>query len=46
MVFVKKCAEVILARDEDLPVDPLRDKPPVDKCPKCGHDKFVPERDF
>jgi len=32
----EKCNEVILARIEDCYVDPTIDKPPVDKCPKCG----------
>ncbi|MEM3910915.1 MAG: valine--tRNA ligase [Saccharolobus sp.] len=27
---------LIPAREEDLPVDPVKDKPPIDKCPKCG----------
>jgi len=32
----EKCEEVVLARSEDCYVDPTIDKPPVDKCPKCG----------
>lgn len=44
--YCEKCDEVILADEKDLPVDPLEDKPPVDKCPKCGHDKFIPEKDI
>jgi valyl-tRNA synthetase len=32
----KKCDEVVLARPEDCYVDPTIDKPPVNKCPKCG----------
>ncbi len=32
----EKCLEVVLARVEDCYVDPTIDKPPVDKCPKCG----------
>ncbi|MCK4365194.1 MAG: valine--tRNA ligase [Thermoplasmatales archaeon] len=32
----KKCNEVVLARIDDCYVDPTIDKPPVDKCPKCG----------
>jgi len=32
----EKCAEVVLARVEDCYIDPTIDKPPVDKCPKCG----------
>ncbi len=43
--YCSKCGEVILAREEDLPVDPLKDKPPVEKCPKCGNNKFIPEKD-
>ena len=31
-----KCNEVVLARIKDLYIDPTIDKPPVDKCPKCG----------
>jgi valyl-tRNA synthetase len=31
-----KCNHVVLARPEDCYVDPTIDKPPVDKCPKCG----------
>ncbi|UCF50505.1 MAG: valine--tRNA ligase [Thermoplasmatales archaeon] len=32
----EKCDEVVLARIEDCYIDPTIDKPPVDKCPKCG----------
>lgn len=32
----KKCDKVVLARPEDCYVDPTIDKPPVNKCPKCG----------
>jgi len=33
----EKCNEVVLARiPEDRHIDPTIDKPPVDKCPKCG----------
>jgi len=32
----EKCKEVVLARKEDCYIDPTIDKPPVDKCPKCG----------
>ena len=34
--FCTDCAEPVLARLEDLPVDPLADKPPADSCPACG----------
>ncbi len=43
--YCKKCDEVILAKEEQLPVDPLKDQPPVDKCPKCESTEFVPEKD-
>jgi len=43
--YCEKCSEPVFADEKDLPVDPLKDKPPMDKCPKCGHDKFTPESD-
>ena len=43
--YCKKCDEVILARIKDLPVDPLKDKAPVSKCPKCKGNEFIPEKD-
>jgi valyl-tRNA synthetase len=42
--YCAKCGEVKLARVEDLPVDPLTDKP-KGKCEKCGSSKFTPEKD-
>ncbi|MBA3063912.1 valine--tRNA ligase [Candidatus Woesearchaeota archaeon] len=44
--YCSKCDEVILAREEDLPVDPTTDKAPLDKCPKCGCNKLIPEKDI
>jgi valyl-tRNA synthetase len=32
----EQCEEVVLARPEDCYIDPTIDKPPVDKCQKCG----------
>ncbi|MGF3584106.1 MAG: valine--tRNA ligase [Thermoplasmatota archaeon] len=32
----EKCEHVVLARIEDCYIDPTKDKPPVEKCPKCG----------
>ncbi|MEM4702882.1 MAG: valine--tRNA ligase [Candidatus Pacearchaeota archaeon] len=43
--YCKKCDQVILAKEKDLPVDPLKDKPPLASCPKCHHNKFIPEKD-
>ncbi|WP_456475278.1 valine--tRNA ligase [Candidatus Pyrohabitans sp.] len=42
--YCKACGEIILAREEDLPVDPLIDPPPA-PCPSCGSEEYVPERD-
>ena len=43
--YCKTCGEPIFARVEDLPVNPLSDKPPVDCCPKCNAHEFIPETD-
>ncbi len=32
----EKCSEVVLARIKDCYIDPTIDKPPIEKCPKCG----------
>ncbi len=34
--YCEDCGEIIPAKEEMLPVDPRVDKPPVEKCPKCG----------
>lgn len=44
--YCAKCDEVILAREEDIPVDPMENAPPIDKCPKCGSTEFKPEKDI
>ncbi|MBD3310746.1 valine--tRNA ligase [Candidatus Woesearchaeota archaeon] len=44
--YCKKCDNVIVAREDDLPVDPTVDKPPVDKCPECGGIEFEGEIDI
>ena len=43
--YCDDCDEVVIAEKADLPVDPLADDPPVETCPACGHDEFVPEDD-
>ena len=43
--YCKKCEEVILADESQLPVDPLKEKPKAAKCPKCGGTEFIPEKD-
>ncbi|MBT4823622.1 valine--tRNA ligase [Candidatus Woesearchaeota archaeon] len=44
--YCEKCEAVKLAEPDQLPVDPLTDKP-KGKCSNenCGHDKFRPEKD-
>ena len=41
--YCKKCNEIILADEKDLPIDPLTNKPNK-KC-KCGSNEFIPEKD-
>ena len=43
--YCADCGTELLAKKRDLPVDPLSDEPPVDACPECGCDEFVPEED-
>jgi valyl-tRNA synthetase len=42
--YCKKCHQEILANEEDLPINPLKDKPNK-KC-KCGNNEFYPEKDI
>jgi len=42
--YCKKCGEIILADKNDLPIDPLTDKPKK-PCPKCKSTEFEPEKD-
>ncbi len=43
--YCKKCEEPILADVSQLPVDPLKENPKIKKCPKCGSDELIPEKD-
>ncbi|MFP4112538.1 MAG: valine--tRNA ligase [Candidatus Woesearchaeota archaeon] len=43
--YCDDCDEVILPSEDMLPVDPTKDKPPVDKCPKCSSKKIIGEKD-
>ena len=42
--YCKKCGEVILAEENQLPVNPLTDKP-LKNC-RCGSSDFDPEKDI
>lgn len=43
--YCRKCGEIILADEKDLPVDPSEIMPDGKKCSKCGGGEFVPETD-
>ena len=43
--FCVACETPVLARLEDLPVDPLADTPPVSSCPSCGSASLTPDPD-
>jgi len=43
--YCEKCGYVIVAEPEWLPIDPRREPPKVEKCPKCGSRSFKGERD-
>lgn len=43
--YCAKCDEPVFASEKQLPVDPLKNKPPVSSCPKCKNKSFVPEKD-
>jgi len=43
--FCTACATPVLARLQDLPVDPLADEPPVASCPSCGSADLTPDPD-
>ena len=43
--FCTACAAPVLARLEDLPVDPLADPPPAASCPACGHGELAGDPD-
>jgi valyl-tRNA synthetase len=44
--YCEDCDEIILAKEKDLPVDPMEDKPPVDTCPTCKSKNIIGEKDI
>ena len=42
--YCEDCGEVIIAKEEQLPIDPLADFPK--SCPKCKSHKIIPEKDI
>jgi valyl-tRNA synthetase len=43
--YCKDCNEIILAKEEWVPIDPKLKNPSIDKCPRCGGREFIPEND-
>ncbi|MFQ6064443.1 MAG: valine--tRNA ligase [Candidatus Bathyarchaeia archaeon] len=43
--YCKKCGEIIVAAESWVPIDPRKEPPKTDKCPKCGSKEFTPETD-
>ncbi len=43
--YCEECGEVIVAEPDWLPVDPRRERPKIERCPRCGSKKFRGERD-
>ena len=43
--YCKECGEPIFATKDQLPVNPLTDKPSINECPHCGFKEFMPETD-
>lgn len=43
--YCASCAEPIVAEEGQLPVDPTKDSPPLERCPRCGGGDFKPEQD-
>ncbi|MBD3212321.1 MAG: valine--tRNA ligase [Candidatus Lokiarchaeota archaeon] len=43
--YCENCGEIIPARDGDLPIDPVEAAPPVHKCPECGGEQIIGEKD-
>jgi valyl-tRNA synthetase len=43
--YCKSCGKPVLARIDDLPVDPLKDACPISHCPECHSTDFVGDED-
>ncbi len=41
--YCQDCGHIIVADEEQLPVDPTETRP--EKCPKCGSTNIIPEKD-
>jgi len=43
--YCEGCGEVILADESKLPIDPLKNEPPVKECPKCKSKEIIGDKD-
>jgi valyl-tRNA synthetase len=43
--YCKNCGEIIVAKEEWVPIDPKLEKSRIDKCPRCAGREFTPEQD-
>ncbi len=41
--YCKSCSDLILAKEDWLPVDPRFEPPKIEKCPNCGSAEFIGE---
>ncbi|MBY8989423.1 MAG: valine--tRNA ligase [Candidatus Lokiarchaeota archaeon] len=43
--YCKECGEIISPNREDLPLDPVKTQPTIEKCPKCSSKNIIGEKD-
>lgn len=43
--YCKNCGELIIAKEDWVPIDPKLENPRINKCPKCGGKEFSGEQD-
>ena len=43
--YCKKCGTPIIAEEKQLPVEPMKDSPPMKQCLKCKSSEIIPETD-
>ncbi len=43
--YCKKCGEIIMPSEDELPIDPTLQQPKIKECPKCGGAEFEGEKD-
>lgn len=43
--YCKKCGNIVLAKEKELPVEPTLHQPKIKSCSECAAKDFVPEKD-